>query len=175
VRIVTSAPDGRRWRAVEAGKFDGGLYQAQDIDGDGRYELALPDDRFFYAFACYACSSAPMRVLRLDRDRIIDVSTEASYRVAHAAWLKLMIEASQPDVDRNGFLAGYVAEKIRLGEGKEAWALMLESYDRSSDWGLEQDCSERGPRTRCKDGKVKLDFPAALRRHLEKTGYKPPR
>lgn len=30
-----------------------------------------------------------------------------------------------PKTDVNGFLAGYVAQKMRLGEGKEAWDLML--------------------------------------------------
>ena len=29
-----------------------------------------------------------------------------------------------PDEEVNGFLAGYVGEKILLGEGKQAWALM---------------------------------------------------
>ena len=46
-----------------------------------------------------------------------------------------MIE-NVPDEDVNGFLAGYVGEKILLGESKPAWELMLDYYDKASDWGL---------------------------------------
>ena len=42
-----------------------------------------------------------------------------------------------PDEEVNGFLAGYVGEKILLGEGKQAWALMLDYYDKASDWALD--------------------------------------
>ena len=27
--------------------------------------------------------------------------------------------------------------RILLGEGKQAWALMLDHYDKASDWGLD--------------------------------------
>ena len=35
----------------------------------------------------------------------------------------------------NGFLAGYVAEKFLLGEGKQAWAMMLAHYDHCQTGG----------------------------------------
>ena len=59
------------------------------------------------------------------------------FRPAHEAYLKNII-AEVPDEDLNGFLAGYVGEKILLGEGKQAWKLMLAYYDRKSDWGLDR-------------------------------------
>jgi hypothetical protein len=71
----------------------------------------------------------------------------------------------------NGFLAGYVGQKIRVGEGKQAWDLMLKYYDRASDWGLElcdQDLDENGE---CPGKTTKVTFPQALERMLKENGY----
>lgn len=95
-----------------------------DIDGDGRYEFETRDNAFLYAFACYACSEAPLEVLALEDGAMKNVTAEPRYEKAHEAYLKAMIE-NAPDEDLNGFLAGYVGEKSLLGEGKEAWDLML--------------------------------------------------
>ena len=173
-RIVVIGADAKRWSAVKAGAFDGDMMRAQDLDGDGRYELAHGDDRFLYAFACYACSFSPLRVLRLEGVRMVDVGGEPRYRRAHQAWLKMLLGFAEPGLDRNGFLAGYVAQKIRLGEGEEAWALMLEHYDRESDWGLETCPAGYDQRGACKGKTVKLGFPHALKRFLIETGYTPP-
>ena len=62
------------------------------------------------------------------------MSGASRFRPAHEAYLKNII-AEVPDEDLNGFLAGYVGEKILLGEGKRAWKLMLAYCDRKSDWG----------------------------------------
>ena len=72
----------------------------------------------------------------------------------------------------NGFLAGYVAEKIILGEGKQAWTLMLAHFDRESDWGLDicdQKLNEQGD---CPGKTLHLTFPDALERMLKENGYK---
>ena len=92
---------------------------------------------------------------------------------AHAAWLKTMIaNVPEEDDDVNGFLAGYVGEKILLGDGKQAWELMLAYYDKASDWGLEtcsQPLNEDGA---CPGEKIQLTFPDALERMLNENGYK---
>ena len=84
-----------------------------------------------------------------------------------------MIESLPEEVeDANGFLAGYVGEKILLGEGKQAWDLMLGYYDKASDWGLEvcnQPVTEDGE---CPGEQIKLTFPDALERMLKENGYK---
>jgi hypothetical protein len=77
-----------------------------------------------------------------------------------------------PDEDVNGFLAGYVGEKILPGEGKQAWDLMLGYCDKALDWGLEvceQPLDEDGE---CPVQPVKLTFPDALERMLNENGYK---
>ena len=108
------------------------------VNGDGRYEFMTRDNAFLYAFACYACSEAPLKLLAIENGarQGRDAPTRASSR-AHAAWLKTMIDERAGGSDVNGFLAGYVGEKILLGEGKSAWELMLAHYDKASDWGLE--------------------------------------
>ncbi len=111
---------------------------AADLDGDGRYEFGTRDKAFLYAFACYACSETPLEVIAVENGAVKNVSDDPRFRPAHAAWLKKIIVADVPEgEDLNGFLAGYVGEKIRLGEGKSAWELMLAHYDKNSDWGFE--------------------------------------
>jgi hypothetical protein len=134
--VVTSSPDGASWTTVDVGEFDGGPLLASDIDGDGRYEFETRDNAFLYTFGCYACSEAPLEVLTVENGAVKNVTSDARFKPAHEAWLKAMM-GNVPDEDANGFLAGYVGEKILLGESKQAWELMLGYYDKTSDWGLD--------------------------------------
>lgn len=169
--VVTSNADGSAWTVVEVGEFDGGPMLAVDGDGDGTYEFETRDNAFLYAFGCYACSAAPLQVLALEGGRVKDVSTAPRFKHAHAVWLKNMI-MGVPDQEVNGFLAGYVGQKIRLGEGKQAWDLMLKYYDRDTDWGLE-DCEEElDENGDCPVEPTKLTFPEALEHMLNENGYK---
>ncbi len=169
--VVSSNADGSVWRIVDVGELDGGPIVSVDLDGDGTYEFETRDNAFLYAFGCYACSETPLRVLGIVDGTLKDMSGEARFRPAHAAWLKTMI-LGVPDGEVNGFLAGYVAQKIRLGEGRQAWDLMLKYYDRDSDWGLtlcDRDPNERGE---CPGKTTKVTFPEALERMLNENGYK---
>jgi hypothetical protein len=170
--VVTASPDGSNWTIVALGEFDGEPLLATDVNGDGRYEFMIRDNAFLYAFACYACSEAPLNLLAIDNGRVKDVTREERFKPAHAGWLKSMI-ANVPDgSDVNGFLAGYVGEKILLGEGKSAWETMLAYYDHASDWGLEicdKPLTEDGE---CSGATVRLTFPQALERMLNENGYK---
>jgi len=168
--VVTGNADGSEWTTVDVGEFDGGPLLAVDLDGDGTYEFETRDNAFLYAFACYACSQAPLQVLALRGGKIKNVSAEPRFKPAHAAWLKDMI-VGVPEEDVNGFLAGYVGQKIRLGEGKQAWGLMLRHYDRNTDWGLEVCDTERDESGECPGQATKVTFPEALKRMLNKNGY----
>ena len=59
----------------------------------------------------------------------------------------------------------------RLGEGKQAWDLMLEYFDRNTDWGLEYCEQERDENGDCPGATIKSTFPQALERMLNKNGY----
>ena len=170
--ILASSKDGKKWRDIEAGAFDGGPLKARDLDGDGRYEIATRDNAFLYTFACYACSTAPLQILRLDDGKMKNVSGDAAYRPHQIDSLRRMVEWAGEDVDRNGFLAGYVAQKILLGEGAAAWKLMLKHYERKSDWGLESCTVKEDDKGECPKGrKVMLSFPQALEKFLTEAGY----
>lgn len=169
-RVITSNADGSTWQTVDFGEFDGGPMLATDLNGDGRYEFRTRDNAFLYTFACYACSEAPLELLTVENGAVKTITTDASFRPAHAAYLKTMIE-NVPDEDVNGFLAGYVGEKILLGEGKPAWDLMLAYYDKASDWGLETCDQPLNDDGECPGQEIKLTFPDALQRMLKENGY----
>ena len=169
--VLASSQDGSAWTTVDVGGFDGGPLLATDLDGDGRYEFATRDNAFLYAFACYACSEAPLQVLAIENGAVKTATSDPRFKAAHAAWLKGMI-SSAPDEDVNGFLAGYVGEKILLDEGKQAWGLMLSYYDKASDWGLETCTKPLNEDGECPGEQVQLTFPDALERMLNENGYK---
>jgi hypothetical protein len=167
--VVTSSPDGSNWTTVDVGEFDGGPLLASDIDGDGRYEFETRDNAFLYTFGCYACSEAPLQVIAVENGAVKTVTSDARFKPAHEAWLKAMI-GNVPD--ETPTVAGYVGEKILLGESKPAWDLMLAYYDKASDWGLEVCDHPLNQDGECPGQEVKLTFPDALERMLNESGYK---
>lgn len=170
--VLTSSKDGSSWSSIELGTFDGGPLETRDIDGDGRYELAMRDNSFLYAFGCYACSTAPLQVLRLEDGEFGDVSTDDSFRPSQVESLRSMIEWAEGDVDRNGFLAGYVGQKILLGEGAQAWKFMLRHHDADNEWGRETCTVKEDDQGECPKGKkALLSYPDALERFLREAGY----
>ncbi len=172
-RILTSSRDGKTWKEVELGPIDGGPLKVRDLNGDGRYEFAFRDNAFLYTFGCYACSTAPFHVLQLQDGKLIDASARVEFRPHHVTSLQQIIEWAADDMDMNGFLAGYVAQKILLGEGPQAWKFMLEYYDRKSDWGLVSCSVKENEKGECPQGKkVTLTFPQALERFYKDVGYK---
>lgn len=156
------------WQAIAMGAFDGGP-SLQDIDGDGRYEVVVKDPAFHYAFGCYACSLAPLKILTVQGGSMRDATFEPRFLPAHRDYLESVEEGVDMRKAGNGYLGGWVAEKIILGEGAEAWAEMLLSYDREDEWGLVacpdggQECAEADKR--------KTPFPDALRALLDERGY----
>jgi hypothetical protein len=168
--VITSDAAGTKWGVVHIGEFDGDLLKADDIDGDGRYEFEERDAAFLYIFdGGYAGSVPPLKILQLDGTVISDVTAAPRYRPAHEAWMKAIV--SRDPISVNAFLAGYVAQKILLGEGKEAWKLMLAHYDRASMEGLEECDSPRDTEFKCPGTMVRRTFPDALAALLESEGY----
>jgi hypothetical protein len=116
-------------------------------------------------------------VTAVESSSVKNVTGEPGFQPAHAAWLKQMIENVLDDgnpegEDANGFLAGYVGEKILLGEGEQAWELMLAHYYKESDWGLETCTRPLDYDGECPGELLKLTFPEALELMLKENGYK---
>ena len=171
--VIAASADGASWNTIDIGQFDGGPLLATDLDGDGRYEFATRDNAFLYAFACYACSETPLQVIAVENGAVANVTSEPRFQPAHASWLKEMVgNLPENGDDVNGFLAGYVGEKAVLGEGKQAWELMLAHYDKMSEWGLDSCNVPLDDDGDCPGQEVRLSFPEALEHMLKENGYK---
>ncbi len=177
-QIATEQPHTGLWSVAEGEALDGdGGYAFEDLDGDGAPELLSGDQSFLYAFAPYTSSNMPTRIARVREGRIENVTRYPEY----APYLRQQLAGMEhsaglnPEVWRdNGFLGGWIAQSILVGRGEQAWARMLQSYDRASEWTYEV-CSVDLPFAKCpEDRRRKVDFPTALRRHLNETGYTTP-
>ena len=172
--VIVAEQLGDKWVAVTVGEgFDGDGDFLDDLDGDGLAELALPDGRFFYKFDCYACSAAPLRIMTVRGGKVIDVSTERRFLDAHRDWLKDMESDIEPGErwSSPGFLAGWVAEKVRLGEGGEAFQAVLDHWNFATDEG-EEVCTTGGEPEDCPPSQLAhLKFPDRLKLFLDHNGY----
>jgi hypothetical protein len=172
-RIATAqTPDA--WRVLDAGQLDGDGYQFVDVDNDGAKELISFDNAFLYAFDSYAASYAPTRIAKLDGSDINDVTDEPRNR----GFLLRKVEAMEADARKdpklwhsNGFLGGWVAAKSLVGQIDNAWRRMLSSYDRKSDWPLDE-CTTGEELDKCPKDKVRhQSFPEALNKLLVDNNY----
>jgi serine/threonine protein kinase len=173
-KIATVDSSGN-WREVDGGALDGdGGYQFIDLNYDGSNEFISLDNSFLYAFACYACSSAPTRIQKLVGTELKDVTRDAQYRtyLRERLWqMEAYMRTNPTALHSNGYLGGWVAAKALVGELDDAWRTMLANYDRQSDWILEE-CLTGEPLQQCpQDKKQKLEFPVALAKHLFKNNY----
>ncbi|MCB1485939.1 MAG: hypothetical protein KDJ88_00615 [Bauldia sp.] len=172
-QVIVAAEVGGRWVAVPIGEFDGEGGYLQDANGDGTPEIVTYDNRFLYEFGCYACSAAPLMIIGVRDGKAFDLSAEPAYRAAHRDWLRQLEQDADP-ADRwtsPGFLAGWVAAKIRAGEGDDAWRQLDAHWDLAADEGEEvclkpmdiEDCPKRS--------RAVLKFPERLRLFLKRTQY----
>ena len=105
----------RNWR--DAG------FRLRDIGRDGTVEFDSRDARFAYAFASYAESFLPLQVFRYRAGRLVDETTSFRRLLrkdARRAFRLYKRYRNHRDVNPRGFLAGWVADKYRLGERRAA-------------------------------------------------------
>lgn len=172
-QVVVATRTPRGWTAVPLGEFDGDGGQLTDLDGDGFAEVATFDNRFLYRFGCYACSAAPLIIMGVREGRMVDMSADPVFMDAHREWLVELEKSIDPERrwSSPGFLAGWVASKIRVGEGDDAWNALNANWDFESDEGEEvcltgediADCSRRN--------RAVLNFPERLALFLRQAGY----
>lgn len=164
------------WSMVEGETLDGGGYGVEDVDGDGALELTSVDNRFLYAFDSYAASFAPLRISRLQDGKITDVTDlpEMKQRLAQdLAGLEFSAKTNPEFWKANGYLVAWVASKIRLGQGDEAWAKFMANYDRNSSF-VPQICTTGQKIDDCPSDKLQdQPIPDALAQFLSDNGYYP--
>lgn len=171
--IVAEEVGNGRWVTVPVGDFDGGGNYLQDIDEDGLAEIVTVDNRFLYAFDCYACSAAPLVIRTVRNGAAVDVSSESRYLQAHRDWLAEIESYVDPSEQWKspGYLAGWVAAKARVGEGPAAMKALREHWDFKRDEG-EEACLTGQQLDQCPRDKIKvMKFPDRLQLFLEQAGY----
>ena len=172
-RIANLKPDGR-WAVTETEDLDGDGYDFEDINRDGSIQLISSDNSFLYAFDSYADSVAPLKIQSFKDGALHDVTKLPIYQ--HRLWQRLFSierfhQEESSDTDSNGFLAGWVASKILVGQGDQAWQSMLKRYDHHPNMGPEV-CLTGAPLSNCPANKTaKVPFPVALRGFLLEHGY----
>jgi hypothetical protein len=152
---------------TETGLLDGGGGTFEDLNDNGSAEFVSFDQSFLYTFSSYAGSFPPSLILSLQDGQFQDVTPQHEAHLRGTAWrmYQSVLQAEVQGYEINGVLAGYVAQKIRLGEYEQGWEFMLARYDRDSDWGLEIYSDQGDPVGRY------ADFPSALIAFLQQTGY----
>ena len=173
-RIATEQPNGT-WAVLDGENLDGSDgYDFEDLTGSGDVDMISADQSFYYAFASYASSVAPTKIHRLEGGRLVDVTREPKYYDYLRQELASVEGDAKSDDTRwhdNGFLAGWVASKMLIGQGTDAWTRMLSSYDHNPDFGP-QECLIAQPVESCPEEKLRrIDFPVSLKQFLVKGGY----
>jgi len=96
-------------------------YRLSDVDDDGVPEFRSADDRFAYAFASYADSAFPVRVLSYRQGRFLDVTKRHKTLVRSDAkrW-KREYRKRRSGLYFLGVLAAWTADQYVLGNKREA-------------------------------------------------------
>jgi hypothetical protein len=160
--------------AEPVGDFDGDGNYLQDLDGDGVAEMSTVDINFINRFDCTACSAAPRVIYTVRDGKVVDLTTDTRFLGAHRAWLKELEDSIQPAArwKSPGFLAGWLGEKIRLGEGGTAWQEINSHWDFANDEG-EEACPNGDDPDKCaKKLRKVMKFPERLKLFLDQNGYK---
>ena len=171
--VIVAQQVGDKWVAVPIGDFDGDGRYIDDLAKDGVAEIVTVDSRFLYQFDCYACSSAPLLIYTVHAGKSVDVTTDKRFLPIHREYLKHLEEDADPDQrwSSAGFLAGWVAEKVHVGEGADAFKELTQHWDYGADVG-EEVCTSGGEIDACdkKDRKI-MKFPERLKLFLQQSGY----
>ena len=162
-------------KVIDVGSWDGDeMPVPTDISGDGTADFVMSDNSFLYAFASYAQSYAPPKILNVVAGKIIDVSRSPAFKPLFAKEIRKAGENCRPGLGltANGACPSFVASAARLGKLNQAWSQMLGAYDASVDWQLPQGCwvsDENG----CPSGQeiTYKSYPEALRAFLVRQGY----
>jgi hypothetical protein len=138
-------------------------YSIENLGPGATVELLSGDDRFAYAFACFACSSFPVRIWSYRAGRLVDVTRRYPALIADDAaqqfeWFREALR--DPAASTRGLLAAWVADECNLGRSTYAFR-WLRSHPKAytgRDYG-----DGAGPTAQ--------EYRTALRRFLRRTGY----
>jgi subtilisin-like proprotein convertase family protein len=133
-----------------------------DLGRDGRPEFRTGDDRFAYVFSSFAASAFPIRILRFDHGRFVDVTRrfpQLVRRDAAALYASYRSQLRSASYDVRGVLAAWLADQYLLGRGPAGWRV-LERAERRGELGRKRDLWPVG-----------RAYLRKLRTFLRRTGY----
>ena len=137
-----------------------GFYRLRDIDHDGRPEFLTSDDRFAYAFAPYAFSLRPIRIMVFTGRRFADRTRRFPGRIrGDMKGLDELIAGASAEDDLRGAIAARVADLYLLGRDAEVDDYLAAAL---------QDGRLDGDKT---TGPTGRKYKPALLKFLRKTGY----
>jgi hypothetical protein len=151
------------YRRVVRNWLDAG-YFLRDFGRDGVVELESRDARFAYRFASYVESFLPLQVFRYRSGRLVDVTPGFRKQLRKDAKRALRLFRRYRDsknVNPRGFLAGWVADKYRLGQRRAANRALRRLLRRG----------ELGKTAPFQVGPAGRRYVKQLRRFLRKLGY----
>jgi hypothetical protein len=131
----------------------------------GTVVLASSDGAFPYAFGCYACTPAPMRLFTVVGARLLDVTDrypDAVRSEAKALWDGAAQQMRSPDGAGSveGPLAAWAADECELNQGAQMWRALEQLQAQGRLTAAEkQSFGNKGP------------FPPQLKAFLLKNGY----
>jgi hypothetical protein len=131
-------------------------YVLADLDHDGTQKFVTRDNRFSYAFASFADSRWPVRILSFEHGQLRLATTAYPSEIkrdATALWREAL--ARRRGASNQGIIAAWAADQCMLGRSAAA----LRKIDRLARTGR-----IHGERTR-------VQFDKRLRRFLRQTGY----
>jgi len=146
----------RNWR--DAG------FRLRDIGRDGTVEFDSRDANFAYAFASYAESFLPRQIFHYRAGRLVDDTSDFRRLVRRDAKRALRLYRRYRDdegVNPRGFLAGWVADKYRLGQRRAANRALRRALRRG----------ELGKTAPFQVGPAGRRYVKQLKRFLRKLGY----
>lgn len=109
-------------------------FRLRDVEGDGKVEFVSADPRFAFAFTSFAESRFPIQVYEFADGDFNDVTARYPALIradARKHWREVRVfEREQLEI--KGALAAYLADKLRLGQGRQAWRQVRRKLGRLS-------------------------------------------
>ena len=136
----------------------------KDVAGDGNFEIV--DDHSFWGLFCDDGGvDSPLRIRRVLRGQLVDVTRDLKYLPAHHEHFARLWKIAQGNYVSNRDLPGLVASGRLVGEDNKAWKFMLSRYQEpGSVVGVYEPCWP-GEKFHTQT------FPKALEMFLVKNGY----
>lgn len=154
----------------DIGSADGDAIAPVDIDGDGIFELPMPDGRFTYTFDAYAFSYPPTQIFKSAMGKIYEASALPQFRPLFAEELERARADCSGETWNLGACAGLLGMAARLGTFEAELATVqtaLAAGKRTSGWDDFDICGNDD----CTEKQSFADFGDAVTAALQAWGY----